>query len=100
MSNSARRMLRETLAVMQEHRRMADDTGFLGMWQEGYGAWRDFYGTQLVEEIRADMRSRRVADAFSKSMELARLAPNVFTRELGRAARRRYAGRAIPAAEI
>jgi glycosyltransferase involved in cell wall biosynthesis len=100
MSNSARRMLRETLAVMQLHRAAANDTGFLGVWQEGYGGWRDFYGTQLVEEIRADVRSRRVSHAFAKSMDLARLAPNVFARELGRAARRRYAGRAIPAAEI
>ena len=99
MSNSARRMLRETLTVMQLHRDMAHDTGFLAMWQEGYGGWRDFYGTQLVEEIRADVRSRRMSEAFAKSVDLARLAPNVFARELGRAARRRYAGRAIPAAE-
>ena len=70
------------------------------MWQEGYGGWRDFYGTQLVEEIRADVRSHRVSHAFAKSMDLARLAPRVFARELGRAARRRYAGRTIPAAEI
>jgi len=98
MSRSARRMLRETLAVMQMHRDMADDTGFLGMWQEGYGAWREFYATQLVEEIRADVRSRRVTDAFAKSMDLARLAPNVFARELGHAARRRYAARALPPA--
>ena len=100
MSSSARRMLRETLTVMQLHRDVADDTGFLAMWREGYGAWRDFYGTQLVQEIRADVKSRRVGDAFGKSMDLARLAPNVFARELGRAARRRYADRAMPAAEI
>ena len=100
MSNSARRMLRETLTVMRQHRDIAKDTGFLAMWQEGYGGWRDFYGTQLVEEIRADVRSRRMSEAFAKSVDLARLAPNVFARELGRAARRRYAGRAIPAAEI
>jgi glycosyltransferase involved in cell wall biosynthesis len=100
MSNSARRMLRETLTVMRLHREMANDTGFLGMWRDGYGSWRDFYGTQLVEEIRTDVRCRRMSDALAKSLDLARLAPNVFARELGRAARRRYAGRAIPAAVI
>jgi len=100
MSGNAARMLDETLAVMRANRdaavaaRMEDD------WQQGYGAWQDFYGTHLVEEIRADLRIHRYSRAARKSTVLARLAPDVFQRELKRALRRRYAGRAIPAAEI
>jgi glycosyltransferase involved in cell wall biosynthesis len=100
MSGSARRMLRETLDVVARQRDLAEQTGLLGIWQEGRAAWRDFYGTQLVEEIRADVRARRLSRAAGNAAALARLAPGVFTRELGRAIRRRYAGRAIPAAEI
>jgi len=99
MSGHAARMLRDTLAVMARNR-PAGDVELRESWREGYARWQDFYGTQLVEEIRAHARLREWPDAWRKSTVLASLAPWVFLRELRRAARRRYAGRAIPAAEI
>jgi glycosyltransferase involved in cell wall biosynthesis len=99
MSGNASRMLSETLDVMRANRQDAIDAGMEEEWRAGYGTWQEFYGTHLVEEIRADVRARRYSAAARKSGVVARLAPDVFQRELGRALRRRYAGRAIPAAE-
>jgi hypothetical protein len=92
-------MLRDTLAVMT--RNCPDNRLDLrGAWREGYSRWQDFYGTQVVEEIRADVRLHEWSEAWRNTLVLASLAPWVFMRELRRTARRRYAGRAIPAAEI
>ena len=99
MSGCAERMLRDTLAVMRENR-PEPHSELHAVWREGRSRWRDFYGTQLVEEIRADLREHALAEGWRKSLVLARLAPAVFVRELGRAIRVRYAGRAIPAAEM
>jgi glycosyltransferase involved in cell wall biosynthesis len=99
MSTDAARMLRATLAVMHRHRPPAGDPIEM-VWREGCRNWQDFYGTQLVEEIRAHLRAREAARAARKTMRLARLAPAVLTREIVKKARLLYAGRAIPAAEI
>lgn len=99
MSGAAARMLRDTLAVM-ERNEPEPGSDLHRSWLDGYARWQDFYGTALVEEIRRDVHERALADAWNKTVVLARLAPAVMLRELRRAARRRYAGRAIPAAEI
>ena len=98
-SGAAARMLRDTLTVMQRNEPPIDSE-FHRAWRDGYARWQDFYGTQLVEEIRCDVHTRFLAEAWRKTLVLARLAPAIMARELRRAARRRYAGRAIPAAEI
>lgn len=100
MSGRAARMLRDTLAVM-ERNRPDDNLELRAAWREGYARWQDFYGTQLVEEIRAHARMREWTESCRKAATLAELAPWVLLRELRRAARTRvYAGRAIPAAEM
>jgi glycosyltransferase involved in cell wall biosynthesis len=99
MSRGAARMLRDTLAVMR-HNCPGDHSELRRAWGEGYARWQDFYGTQLVEEIRGQLRAREIHDAARQAMVLAALAPRVFVRELARKARVLYAGRAIPAAEI
>ncbi len=99
MSGRAERMLRDTLAVME--RNHPGDHATLGTaWLDGYRRWQDFYGTQLVEEIRGDVAARSLGAASRKSLALLSLAPWVFFRELRRTMRVRYAGRAIPAAEM
>ena len=99
-SGNVSRRLVTTLAVMRANRQDAIEAEMDEEWCAGYAAWQDFYGTQLVEQIRADLRGRRYSTAARKSALVARLAPDVFQREVGRALRRRYAGRAIPAAGI
>lgn len=99
MSGEAARMLRDTLTVM-ERNRPDDHTELHTAWREGYMRWQDFYGTQLVEEIRAHVRDRDLREACRKSLILAALAPRVFVREMAKKAHLSYAGRAIPAAEI
>ena len=61
-------------------------------WRGGYAAWQEFYGTHLAEEIRADLHARRYSAAARKAGLVARLAPDVFQRELVRALRRRSNG--------
>ena len=105
MSNSASRMLRDTLAVMERHRPGDGVATQLALWQEGCEAWRDFYGTQLTEEIRAHIGEAEYVRALEKTWTLARYAPDILRREAGRKLRHLlsrvpYAGRAIPAAEI
>ena len=101
MSGDAARMLRDTLAVVKRHK---PDGERLADWRAGRAMWRDFYGTQLVEEIRRDLRRPAPAQVARKSLLLMRLAPGVLLRETGRKARAlargRHAGRAAPAAEI
>ena len=80
MSGKASRMLRETLAVMHRHRAEASGP-FAAAWREGVRNWQDFYGTKLVEEIRAHMRSREPRPALRKTIILAHLAPWVLRRE-------------------
>ena len=100
MSGRAAGMLRDTLAVM-ERNRPGDRLDLRAAWREGYIRWQDFYGTQLVEEIRAHARLREWSVVCRKTTILAELAPWVLLRELRRATRTRvYAGRAMPAAEI
>lgn len=99
MSGSAARMLRDTLAVMRRHRAAAASAAQRDAWRAGYARWQDFYGTQLVEEIRAHLRRGESWDALRKALILAWRAPQVFVRELRRKLRASYAGRAIPAAD-
>jgi hypothetical protein len=99
MSGRAAGMLRDTLAVMTRNC-PDDDMELRTAWHDGYARWQAFYGTQLVEEIRAHVHMREWRAAWGKASVLASLAPWVFLRELRRAATTRYAGRASPAAEI
>lgn len=84
MSGNASRMLRETLAVMQRH--LPSNPEVAEAWPEGCRAWRDFYGTQLVEEIRAHLRQRETVAALRKTLTLARFHPSRVVRELARKA--------------
>lgn len=85
MSGDASRMLRETLAVMRRHR--PADAALLDAWEEGWEQWRSFYGSQLVEEIRAHMRRREPVTAARKSMTLAYWHPACLVREIARKTR-------------
>lgn len=97
MSGSAQRMLQDTLAVMQRHRPAEDEGPRLDAWREGCEAWRDFYGTQLTEEIRGHVHRGELAAAFTKVRALARYAPAVLRREAGRKVRAMLpSGRLIP----
>jgi hypothetical protein len=95
-------MLRDTLAVVERHR--PENSALEDAWREGRRMWRDFYGTQLVEEIRRDLRAHAVGNVARKSLALARLAPGILRREARKKAGlmlgRRQAGRATPAADI
>jgi glycosyltransferase involved in cell wall biosynthesis len=95
MSGNAGRMLRDTLAVMARNRPHGDPAR-LEAWRDGYRNWQDFYGTQLVEEIRRHVRGRESSSAMRKSLALARLAPAVFLRELAKKTRLTLVPRTSP----
>jgi glycosyltransferase involved in cell wall biosynthesis len=111
MSLDAARMLKETLAVIASQRPfLEEDEASLLACAEGRRNWQDFYGTELVDEIRTDVRTGGWMTALRKTLVLARRHPRGLwhhaTRKTSRVVRgippeaRGYAGRATPAAEI
>jgi glycosyltransferase involved in cell wall biosynthesis len=85
MSGDASRMLRETLAVMARHTPV--EAPLVDAWQEGWEQWRSFYGSQLVEEIRAHLRRHEALAAGRKAMTLAYWHPALLVREIARKTR-------------
>ena len=111
MSLDAGRMLKETLAVIATQRQFLEgDEASLLACTEGRRNWQDFYGTELVDEVRTDVRAHDWMAALRKVLVLARRHPRGLwhhaTRKTSRVVRgipperRSYAGRATPAAEI
>ena len=76
MSGNASLMLRETLAVLRHQRPFLEgDTASLAAYEEGWRMWQDFYGTQLVNEIRAHVAAREWRRAVRKAATLGRYHP-------------------------
>jgi len=111
MSLDAARMLKETLAVIATQRPFLEgDEASLIACEEGRRNWQDFYGTELVDEIRTDIRAHEWMTALRKTLVLARKHPRGLwhhvTRKTSRVVRgippepRGYAGRATPDADI
>lgn len=76
MSGNSARMLRETLAVMRSQRPFLEgDEASLIAYDEGWRNWQEFYGTLLVSEIRAAVRSGRWFEVMSKTATLGRYHP-------------------------
>lgn len=76
MSRNASRMLRESLAVLRrEEPFVRGNAPLKAAYEEGIEGWKDFYGTHLVNEIRAHVRAREWASASRKAVTLGRLHP-------------------------
>jgi glycosyltransferase involved in cell wall biosynthesis len=76
MSRDAARMLRESLTVLAaEWPFVRGNPDFEAAYREGWHTWQDFYGTQIVNEIRAHVRYGEWADALRKAATLGRLHP-------------------------
>jgi glycosyltransferase involved in cell wall biosynthesis len=86
MSGDATRMLIETEAVMQVNRPQGNER-LLQAWHDGRMQWREFYGTRLVEEIRAHVHAEEWRLAVGKALTLARWHPARALRECYRKAR-------------
>jgi glycosyltransferase involved in cell wall biosynthesis len=111
MSLDAARMLTETLAVITAQRPFLEgDEASILAHAESRRNWQDFYGTELADEIRTDVRLHEWMSALRKTLILARRHPRGLwhhaTRKTSRVVRgippepRGYAGRATPEAEI
>ena len=80
MSTNAARMLRETLKVHgRERSRAALEPSGRAAFREGRRRWQEFYGTRLVEEIRAHVRAGEWRKAVAKATTLARYHPRGLT---------------------
>ena len=76
MSGNAGRMLRETLEVLWSQRAFLEaDAASLTAYCEGLRLWRDFYATQLADEIRTDVRRHEWLSALAKATVLAEYHP-------------------------
>lgn len=83
MSGDASRMLRETLAVVRRQRRaVAGDPTSAAAWREGRRMWQAFYGTHLVNEIRAHVARREWLRAVRKALTLLRHHPRGLVQHL------------------
>jgi glycosyltransferase involved in cell wall biosynthesis len=77
----AARLLRDTLEVMRRNCPRLESE-LLSAWREGYESWQEFYGMQLADEIRRDLRSAAPWRAVGKTITLTRLAPGVIRHAL------------------
>lgn len=76
MSGNATRMLQETLDVLWRQRPFLEgDEASLVAYREGVRLWQDFYGTQLADEIRTDVRNGEWMNALTKAATLAEYHP-------------------------
>lgn len=76
MSGNASRMLQESLTVLRRERPFIEgDPALLAAYYEGWRHWRDYYGSEVVEEIRAHIRAREWTRAARKSAVLGWLHP-------------------------
>jgi glycosyltransferase involved in cell wall biosynthesis len=76
MSLNAGRMLQESLTVLRRERPFAEhDAKLLAAYYEGWRKWQDFYGSELVDEIRFHVHGRQWARVLRKGARLAWLHP-------------------------
>ena len=76
LSGSASRMLKDTLAVLRAQRPFLEgDTASQEAYREGRRTWQEFYGTHLVNEIRAHMADGGWLSACKKGLTLAHCHP-------------------------
>jgi glycosyltransferase involved in cell wall biosynthesis len=76
MSLNAARMLRESLTVLAAERPfVAGKADLEAAYREGWRTWQEFYGTHLVNEIRAHVHARQWNDAARKVGTLGRFHP-------------------------
>ena len=93
MSGNAGRMLRETLEVLWSQRPFLEgDEPSLAAYRDGWRLWQDFYGTQLADEIRSEVRAGEWASVFSKVAMLAEYHPRGLWHHLTRKASRAFHG--------
>jgi len=88
MSRDASRMLRATLRVLRRERSKLLP-GYLHQYRRGLDAWRTFYGEQIIQQLRWDVRHGRIGrEQFGAVWllvsECGRLVLTHLTRKLGR----------------
>ena len=85
MSRNAARMLRESLTVLSAEWPFVRGTPELeAAYREGWRTWQEFYGTHLVNEIRAHVHGREWLEAVRKALILGRLHPRGLLHHAGR----------------
>jgi glycosyltransferase involved in cell wall biosynthesis len=76
MSRDAVRMLRESLTVLAaEWPFVRGNPDLESAYREGWRTWQEYYGTHIVNDIRAHVYRREWRDAIRKAATLARLHP-------------------------
>jgi glycosyltransferase involved in cell wall biosynthesis len=85
MSRNAAVMLRTTLAVHRRQRRHARlHPRHLRAWRDGRRFWQQFFGDQLMDEVRASFRGGRTGQAVRGLLAMARHAPRRLPWHAGR----------------
>jgi hypothetical protein len=89
MSGDAAHMLRETLMVLRNQWPYVEgDAEAMAAYRDAWRNRQDFYGSQLVNEIRAHARDGEWAPAFEKAVVLGMLHPRGLVHHAKRKMRR------------
>jgi hypothetical protein len=98
MSRDPVRMLRATLEVLHRERRHLQPQ-HLADYEHGLRAWRSFYGEQIVERLRSELRAHRIGRRQLAALALlAWQCPQVMQRHGARKLRRLL--RCLPPAPV
>jgi glycosyltransferase involved in cell wall biosynthesis len=99
MSGDAAHMLRETLMVLRNQWPYVEgDAEAMAAYRDGWRHWQDFYGSHLVNEIRAHARGGEWAPAFEKAVVLGMLHPRGLVHHARQKLRRAGAARVLKGA--
>ena len=96
MSRDPARMLRATIAVLRRERREAPGWA-RGAIDAGIGAWRQWYGEQILERLAVDLRAGRIGRWQARAAAtLLRHAPAMALKRAAGRTRRAFAWRPTP----
>ena len=96
MSRDPALMLRATLAALRREQRDAPAWAQAPL-REGLDAWREWYGEQIIDALRADWRARRIGSRqLRAALTLLRHGPNVLLRRVAGRSRRAIGWRTTP----
>ena len=81
LSKNPERMLISTLTVLRaQYDVVKEKPAYKEAYRKGIASWREFYGEQVVEKVRDDVRAREWRQAFKRIQVLCQFCPQLVVR--------------------
>ena len=85
LSKNPERMLKSTLTVLRaQYDLVKQKPAYKEAYSKGIAFWQEFYGDQVVEKLRDDVRGREWKQAFKRISVLAQYCPQLLVRHAAR----------------